>query len=209
MLAYGVPDEIILGFPTSLLKELGIFQGFSPNVKHYLPGILKALAVRPRSQAETDPSFKQLIPYVVFVSGEQVFHYVRGRRGSEKRLHELHSVGVGGHIQAADVSLFEDSYRVGMLRELDEEVELDPTVGSERIIGMLNDDSTEVGSVHFGIVHRWDLPAAQMRAREGHLLQAGFRPIAELRGEREHFETWSQCVLDNLGNNILDKKIGA
>ena len=189
-------EEIILGFPASLLDELGRFHGFSAEVDHYLSRILRSLAVRPRSQAETDPSFKQLIPYVVFVCGDQVFRYVRGKRGSEDRLHELHSVGVGGHIRPADVSLFEDSYRIGMLRELAEEVDLDPTTGSERIAGLLNDDSTEVGSVHFGVVHRWDLPSPDLRRREGHLLRAGFRPPAELLAERERFETWSQFVLD-------------
>ncbi len=191
-------DEIILGFPATRLDELGRFQGFTSDVDRYLPGILKHLSVRPRSEAETDPSFKQLIPYIVFVSGDQVFRYVRGKKGTENRLHELHSIGIGGHIRTQDVSLFEDTYRSGMLRELAEEVDLDHAVGNERMIGLLNDDSTEVGSVHFGVVHRWDLPAPQLRAREGHLLRAAFCPLSQLVAERERFETWSQFVLDRL-----------
>lgn len=191
-----MPDELILGFPSAHLDALGRFHGFSGEVNRYLPGILGSLAVRRRSQAETDPSFKQLIPYVVFVCGDQVFRYVRGRRGSEERLHELHSVGVGGHIQAQDASLFEDTYRAGMRRELDEEVDLDAAAGREEIVGLLNDDSTEVGRVHFGVVHRWELPRPELRRREGRLLRPGFRPLAELWAERERFESWSQFVLD-------------
>ena len=189
-------EELILGFPAALLDELGRFQGFSTEVDRYLPAVLRSLQVRPRSQAESDPTFKQLIPYVAFVSGDQVFRYVRGRRGSEERLHAQHSVGVGGHVRSADVSLFEDTYRSGMLRELAEEVDLDPATGSERIVGLLNDDSTEVGRVHFGVVHRWDLPRPQLGTREGHLLRSGFYPLAELLAEKQVFETWSQSVLE-------------
>ena len=189
-------DELVLGFPASLLDELGRFHGFSDEVERYLPPIFASLAVRARSQAETDPSFKQLVPYVMFVCEGKVFRYVRGRRGSEKRLHALESVGVGGHIRAQDVSLFEDHYRAGMLRELSEEVELDPGAGRERIVGLLNDDSTEVGRVHFGVVHLWELPRPELRPREGHLLRAGFRPLEELLAGRTRFETWSQFVLE-------------
>jgi predicted NUDIX family phosphoesterase len=191
-----VNDEVVLGFPATLLDDLGRFHGFSAQADRYLPAIRNRLAVRPRSQCETDPTFKQLIPYIVFRSGDGIFSYVRGKRGSEQRLHELESIGVGGHIRAADVSLFADTYRVGMLRELAEEVDLDPATGAERVIGMLNDDTTEVGSVHFGVVHLWDLPRPELRRREGHLLRAGFQPLAALAARRERFESWSQFTLD-------------
>lgn len=189
-------DEKILGFPAEVLDRLGRFRGFSTEAERYLPAILQNLAVRERRLAEEDASFKQLIPYVVFVSGDRVFRYVRSRRGSERRLHELHSIGVGGHIAADDVSLFEDSYQVGMRREVEEEVELPPETTRQRVIGLLNDDSTPVGQVHFGVVHLWELTSPRLRRREGKLLRAGFSPLAGLAGERDKFETWSQFVLD-------------
>jgi predicted NUDIX family phosphoesterase len=189
-------DERILGFRASLLDRLGRFQGFSAEIERYFPAILRELEVRDRGPAEQDPSFKQLIPYVVFVSSGQVFRYVRGKRGSEARLHELHSVGVGGHIAAGDVSLFEDSYQAGLRRELQEEVELPPGEERQRVVGLINDDSTPVGQVHFGVVHLWELPEPRLNRREGKLLRAGFAPLEQLVGEREKFETWSQFVLD-------------
>ncbi len=191
--------ERILGFPAGLLDRLGRFQGFCAETERYLPAILGNLAVRERGPAEDDPSFKQLIPYVVFRSGGQVFRYVRGRRGSEARLHELHSVGVGGHIAADDVSLFESTYDAGMRREVEEEVELPAGAAMQRITGLINDDSTPVGRVHFGVVHEWLLPEPELRRREGQLLRAGFAPLAELTAQREKFESWSQFVLDWLG----------
>lgn len=194
-------SERILGFPSAVLDTLGRFQGFTNDVERYLPTILSALAVRDRAQAEEDPLFKQLIPYVIFTSGNQVFHYVRGRRGSEARLHELRSVGVGGHVAAEDVSLFENSYNVGMRRELEEEVHLPAQNVEPRIVGLINDDSTPVGQVHFGVVHEWPLASPELRPREGKLLRAGFAPIEALLAERETFETWSQFALDWLASH--------
>ena len=192
------PQERILGFPAAVLDRLGRFHGFRADTSRYLPEIMRALAVRDREPAESDPSFKQLIPYVVFISGGQVFRYVRGKRGSEARLHELHSVGVGGHIAADDVSLFEDTYSVGMRREVEEEVELPAGQESQHIIGLINDDSTPVGQVHFGVIHLWELPAPELRRREGKLLRAGFAPLAELYADRDRFESWSQFVIEEL-----------
>lgn len=191
--------ERILGFPAELLDRLERFQGFCADTGRYLPAIFEHLAVRVRSEAEDDPSFKQLIPYVVFRSGERVFRYVRGKRGSEARLHELHSIGIGGHIAAEDVSLFANSYEVAMRREVAEEVELPPAAagaGNERIVGLINDDSTPVGQVHFGVVHWWELPSPELRPREGKLLRAAFAPLSELAADRHKFESWSQLVLD-------------
>lgn len=193
--------EKILGFPAEVLDRAGRFHGFSADAGRYLPAAFASLEARERGPAETDPGFKQLIPYVVFVSGGQVFRYVRGKRGSEARLHELHSIGVGGHIEATDISLFSDSYDVGMHREIAEEVELPPGEERHRIVGLINDDSTAVGQVHFGVVHLWELPAPELRRREGQLLRAGFAPLEELLREREKFETWSQFVLDWLASS--------
>lgn len=190
----------ILGFPAEVLDDIGRFQGFSAEVDRYLPAIFARLAVHERGPAEEDPSFKQLIPYVVFTSGGaghlEVFRYVRGKRGTEARLHELHSIGVGGHIEATDVSLFENTYEVGMRRELAEEVVLPEGQERQRVVGLINDDSTPVGRVHFGVVHLWQLPTPELKRREAALARAAFAPLDDLLAEREKFESWSQFVLD-------------
>jgi predicted NUDIX family phosphoesterase len=191
--------ERVLVVPTAIFHEAGLFQGFSPRADHYLPRLLlpRHLSYRQRSEVETDPSFKQLIPYVVLRHGDTVFHYTRGKAGTEARLRALRSVGVGGHISADDATLFDNPYREAMFREVAEEVRLDSTY-KERCIGLINDDSTPVGQVHLGIVHVFDLDEPKVQRREQVLTRTGFAPLAELRGQREEFETWSQFVLDVL-----------
>jgi predicted NUDIX family phosphoesterase len=191
--------ERVLVVPTAVFHEAGLFQGFCPRVDHYLWRLLdpRHLSYRARSEVETDPSFKQLIPYVVLKWRDQVFHYTRGKRMSEVRLQALRSIGVGGHIRAEDTNLFDSPYRRGLLREVEEEVQLGAPY-EERCLGLINDDRTPVGQVHLGIVHIFELAEPNVQRREQGLTKAGFAPLAELRAQREGFETWSQFALDAL-----------
>jgi predicted NUDIX family phosphoesterase len=188
--------ERVLVVPAAALREAGPFHGFSDRVGHYLPRLLDArhLLYLPRDEAEEDPSYKQLIPYVVLRHGGKVFHYLRGG-GGERRLHAKRSVGIGGHICAADGGAGEDAYHAGMRRELAEEVEL-PAVVRERCIGLINDDRTPVGQVHLGIVHLFDLAEPAVKCRESALVEGGFAAPGELRAGLDAFETWSQLLLD-------------
>jgi predicted NUDIX family phosphoesterase len=163
---------------------------------------------------EQDPTFKQLIPYVVFrflaADGQhQYFHYTRGSGQGERRLHAKKSVGVGGHISLEDTQ-HPDAYLAGMRRELNEEVYFGGVVNASereaharssqtnslgRIIGLINDDSNEVGRVHLGVVHLVDLAEPLVRAREKDLLDARFSSPPDLEAMFEQFETWSQIAL--------------
>lgn len=189
--------ERVLVVPTARFHALGIFQGFCPRVGDYLPALLDPahLSYLPRSRAETDPSFKQLIPYVVLRWRDRVFTYTRGQAGGEARLRALRSLGIGGHICAEDGTASADPYRVGLLRELEEEVYLYTTY-NERILGLINDDRTPVGQVHLGIVHLLDLSEANVRHRDEALAGAAFASLKQLRQLREEFETWSQFLLE-------------
>lgn len=198
----GPARERVLAVPRRVFDDAGAFQGFSPRADHYLPRLLDPahLVYLPRDEAENDPSHKQLIPYVVLKWRDQVFNYVRGKRATETRLQALRSLGVGGHINPGDVGLFEAPYREAMLREVEEEVRLE-TAYTERCLGLINDDATPVGRVHLGIVHVFELAGPNVRRREQGLTRAGFDPLAELRRRRDEFETWSQFVLDVLGDS--------
>jgi predicted NUDIX family phosphoesterase len=189
-------SERVLVVPTAVLHEAGLFHGFRDDVARYLPLLLDATKLRymPRDEAETDPTFKQLIPYVVLRHAGKVFHYTRGG-GGEKRLHAKRSIGIGGHISLEDGGSSRDAYRTGMLRELAEEVALEGEY-TERCFGLINDDRTPVGQVHLGIVHVLDLSSPVVRSREEALVARGFAPVADLRKDREVFETWSQFLLD-------------
>jgi predicted NUDIX family phosphoesterase len=191
--------EQVLVIPTMEFHKLGVFQGFRGNVAAYLPGLLDSakLSYLPRGLAEHDPSFKQLIPYIVLRWRDQVFHYRRGAGGTETRLRALRSIGVGGHICAEDITDTGDPYRTGLLRELAEEVDV-RSAFTERVVGLINDDSTPVGQVHLGVVHVLELAEPNVSRREQAIAESGFAPLAELRRDQEQFETWSQLLLDEL-----------
>ena len=191
-------DERVLVIPTAHLRAAGPFTGFRPADAAFRAALLDpaAFSFRPRSAVETDPSFLQLIPYVVLRCGADVFHYRRGKAGTETRLTALRSVGVGGHISEADAA-GDDPYRTGMLRELAEEVEIGCGY-AERPLGFIHDPSTPVGEVHLGVAHVFELDAPAARPREAALADAGFAPLRELAADRGRFETWSRFVLDEL-----------
>jgi predicted NUDIX family phosphoesterase len=196
--------ERVLVVPTAVFHRLGHFQGFSGEVDRYLAELLSPhnTTYRPRHEVEQDPGFKQLIPYMIFVyddgrSGLQVFQYTRGTGQGEGRLHRKRSVGIGGHISSVDRGSDGngDPYQEGMRRELDEEVALDARYTS-RCVGLINDDQTEVGRVHLGVVHRFDLQQPAVRPREPDIIECGFRPVAEVLADLSGFETWSQICLE-------------
>jgi predicted NUDIX family phosphoesterase len=196
-------SERVLVIPTRLLHEAGLFQGFSTAVEHYLPRLLipDHLSFRPRDEVETDPSFKQIIPYAILRCGEQVYYYTRGKKGTEARLRALRSIGVGGHISASDAEGSADPYRTGLMRELQEEIYLE-TEYRERCIGLINDDSTPVGQVHLGLVHVFELDEPRARRREDALTEDGFAPLADLRARLSEFETWSRFALEALSCSV-------
>ena len=195
-----VAVEHVLVAPTSVFHQLGHFQGFSTETNKYLDGLLRPehTSYRPRGAMEKDPSFKQLIPYVIFrhrdaLGNVSVFQYTRGKGQGEARLHAKRSIGVGGHISAADAACH-NPYEEGMRRELEEEVLID-TPYESRLAGMINDDLTDVGKVHLGIVHLCDVAQPNIRPREDEMTAAGFLPVAELLANIDHYETWSQICL--------------
>jgi predicted NUDIX family phosphoesterase len=193
--------EQVLVIPEERFRAAGIFHGFRAYSADFLAQILDSryLSYRPRGQVETDPSFKQLIPYVVLRCRGELFHYTRGRDGGEKRLQALRSIGIGGHISHDDARPGDDPYRTGMLRELAEEVQIDSPY-AERCLGFIFDGSSAVGEVHLGIVHLLELQEALAWPRESSIEDAGFATLRDLLKYRDQFETWSQFVMEQLGN---------
>jgi predicted NUDIX family phosphoesterase len=197
-----VADENVLVFPRSLFERLGTFQGFNPNVDHYLPTILdkRNNSFQPRAQAEINPDFKQIIPYVVITDGKNVLHYVRGKKAGEQRLVAKGSIGIGGHINNEDHSLFADglqAFQDAVEREVREELSVQGSFDAKPV-GLINDDSSEVGRVHFGIVHLLFRTPDKVKKNEQVITQVEFLPIEELKAKREQMETWSQLCLDNI-----------
>jgi predicted NUDIX family phosphoesterase len=192
-------DEEVLVVPAGRLEAAGEFHGFRPFAAEFQRLLLapEHFSYRPRAEVETDPSFKQLIPYVVLRCGAELFHYTRGSQATEERLRARRSVGIGGHISRADAGADADPYRAGMLRELAEEVEIQGP-WTEQPFGFIYDGRTPVGQVHVGIVHLIDLEEPLVWPREAAIDEAGFAPLRDLWRKRDEFETWSQFVLEEL-----------
>ncbi len=192
-------DEMVLCFPRTLLDEIGSFDGIRTDVSAYVPRILEAGSTRfiARAAAEDDPSQKQIIPYVLIRKGDAYLHYVRGKGSGEKRLVSLGSIGIGGHINHGDESLFLaglEFYEEALQRELHEELRMDGRFET-RVLALINDDSTPVGRVHFGIVHVCELGDQNVSKGEACITDLQFLTVPELRARRDRMETWSQLCL--------------
>ena len=199
-------EEQVLVFERKILDHQGTFHGLKFDIEQLLrklfsPGVLSYM---PRSKAETDPAYKQLIPYVIMNCDGKYLNYVRGKRAGETRLVEKRSIGIGGHINPVDdMPLFvEDLPAAAYLRAVEREVAEEVSVGAnhtDRVVALLNDDTNEVGQVHLGVVHYWTLDSSDVERREQMITQMTFMSIDELEKVRDTMETWSRLCLDGLG----------
>lgn len=204
-----VQTECVLVVPTKLFHRLGYFQGFSQEVERFLPELFGAehISYRPRHEVEEDPGFKQLIPYVIFryrdtQGGVHLFQYTRGKGQGEGRLHSKQSIGIGGHISADDIAAGRETahaiaYQEGMRRELAEEVAIESPY-TEACVGLINDDLTEVGRVHLGVVHIFDVERPDVQPLEVDIVEARFQPLEDILADTSRYESWSQICLQAL-----------
>ena len=195
-------EENILVVRRALLAELGDFQGLTFEVERYLPRLLarENNFFTPRAAAETNPELKQIIPYVVLVHGDRVLHYVRGKKAGEQRLVAKGSIGIGGHMNDEDEGLFtfdRDAYDAAVQREVREELKVGAPF-TNHLVALLNDDSTEVGKVHLGVVHVFRLENDDVQKGEAMITELRFLEREELLARREALETWSQICVDRL-----------
>lgn len=183
-LILGVPRERIIGDRpwTGILGE---------DVDGYLALIATEGDYRRRGEAEQDPSWKQVIPYLLMRDGERLFLMQRTRAGGDARLHDLYSLGIGGHLNPEDGGVLE-----GLRREFHEEMVAD-WEPEPRLIGLLNDDSTPVGQVHVGVVFEADAAGRTLAIRETDKLSGRFVDLAEALPVYESMETWSQFLYDH------------
>jgi predicted NUDIX family phosphoesterase len=196
------PVEHVLVIKRSLFNELGAFEGFQPDAEPYLRGMLASGSnfFLPRPEAEVDPSHKQLIPYSVFHHQGRYLIYTRGGKSGEKRLVAKQSIGIGGHINPHDErenSLAETTYYNAIEREISEELNI--TGGhSQRVIGLINDESNEVGQVHLGVVHLFELETDQVTSNEDAIQDLRFATLEELVANIDKLETWSAICVKHL-----------
>ena len=148
-----------------------------------------------RPVAEESPEYKQIIPYVAVVRGDEVFATRRLNKGGESRLHGLLSLGVGGHINEIDRGHGEWLMNC-LRREIEEEIDI-ADFGTLTLRGLINDNANAVGSVHLGFFFTLTT-TGDVFVRETEKLAGGFVPIASLPGETAGMETWSRIITPEL-----------
>ncbi|MHC4223472.1 MAG: hypothetical protein ACYSUN_05740 [Planctomycetota bacterium] len=190
--------EQVYVVPRTELFPDGAPHGFVAGGKEAVRRIYARGYFAVRAWVEEDPSLKQIIPYAVVVRGGEIFLFRRTDRGGERRLHGMRSIGVGGHVNPAD---FEDVIRRGLRRELTEELYL-PQGWRARTVGILNNDTSRVGSVHTGVVAVVEPGEGLVKVREEDTMSGSFvsrKDLLELHArERESFEGWSALLIDKL-----------
>lgn len=196
-------DELVLGLPRDVLMRDGAWRGvLHGDLDELLARIAAHGTYRPRGQCEGDPAWKQVIPYVVVRDRGSVFLMKRTRAGTDARLHERWSIGVGGHVNPEDGDL-----AGGLAREWAEELVADWTP-EPQLVGLLNDDTDPVGAVHVGIVYRVEAAGRALRVRETHKLEGAFVAPIECLRVYDRMETWSSLVYDHLFERSAGVRVG-
>ena len=199
-------DESVLVIKRELFDEIGTFQGISTEIDKYLPAFLNPSNnfFIHRELAEDDPTHKQIIPYAIFKHGDKFLRYLRGKKSGEQRLASKYSIGIGGHINQDDFdssSLEKDTYLTGIEREINEELIINCDYNNLPI-ALINDDSNDVGKVHLGVVHLFDLENDQVVAGEANIENLEFLTSEELLRDKDNLESWSQICVDHLDEII-------
>ncbi|MDQ7842787.1 MAG: hypothetical protein QN141_01665 [Armatimonadota bacterium] len=187
--------EEILVVPRAVLLPEPVHGFITQDAAEYLARIRAEATFRRRNDVEDDPSMKQIIPYLIVRHGGQIFVFQRTQRITETRLRGKFSIGIGGHINRSDVAGAGDVLEAGLRRELAEELVVDGPWAA-RFAGVLNDDSNDVGRVHFGLVYVVDTAAPAIAVREPETLAGWLTAPGRLRDLYDRMETWSQLILD-------------
>ena len=186
------PDELVLVVPRSAVIEGDGWRGIrTTGVDSFLTAVERSGQFGPRPAMEADPAYKQIIPYLVLRDGPRYFLMRRSRAGGDARLHDRWSIGVGGHLNPGDGDL------LGCLeREWTEEL-VAGFVPDFRLVGLLNDDTTEVGRVHLGAVYLAEAGGREVGIRETDKLTGGFATREDVAAVAADLETWSLLAFEH------------
>jgi len=183
-LVYAVPRE-------TLFDGVAAWRGVRrEDVAEILRRVDEAGTYVPRAEAEKDRTLKQIIPYLVLRDGDRTFLMKRTRAGGDARLHDRYTIGIGGHLNPGD-----DSALSGLEREWHEELEA-AFMPQFQFLGLLNDDTVDVGVHHLGLVYLAEASGRSVGVRETDKLSGSFERIEVVRAAYDLMETWSQLVLD-------------
>ena len=186
-------EERVFVVPRDSIADRAAWYGIrTDDLDEFVEALERDGRYEPRPLMEVDPSFKQVIPYLILRDGERYFLMRRTRAGVDARLHDRYSIGVGGHLNPGDGGVLG-----GLRREWREEVvaDFEPAF---RLVGLLNDDTTEVGAVHLGAVYVAEAAGRQVTIRETDKLTGSFAAAHEVAAVADKLETWSRLCFEFL-----------
>lgn len=196
-------DEHILVVKRTDLFPIVAWQGLQEVKNNYLVDIVKEKKeFLPRSLMEQDPTYKQIIPYLIFTHNDTYFLMQRQAKATETRLQSKYSLGIGGHIRQEDIEGADiaDWAR----REFEEEVSYKGSYAIE-LMGILNDDSNPVGQVHIGFIYLLKGDSSEISVKE-ELKSGTLLTLDECAKFYDSMEPWTQIIFDHLENKRSPKK---
>jgi predicted NUDIX family phosphoesterase len=194
----GNQDENILVVKRTDLFPKEAFNGLEA-IPHdsWIETVLTKKEFLPRSLMESDPTYKQIIPYLIFTYAGKLFLMQRQAKTSDTRLQSKFSLGIGGHIREEDIQ--NADIMSWAKREFHEEVDYKDSLTVEPL-GILNDDSNDVGKVHVGFVYLLKGDSANIKVHE-ELKSGELKTLEECEEFYERMESWSKIVFDWLKSN--------
>jgi predicted NUDIX family phosphoesterase len=190
-------QEKVLVVPSEIINSL-CPKPFSRDTEGVTAAAVKNAQFLARKIAETDFNFKQIIPYVLVRHENRYVLMRRTTKQTEARLHDKFSIGVGGHINDQDMLKgIENIIHHGMRRELEEEIHIQSEQSCE-LVGVINDNSSEVSRVHMGLVYILTAGSPDFTIVEHDKYTANWASVEEMLPYYERMESWTQIVYDNL-----------
>jgi predicted NUDIX family phosphoesterase len=194
-----VSDELVYVVPRADVPDAAAWHGLrTDGLDAFVAALERSGRYEPRDRMERDPAFKQVIPYLVLRDGPRYFLMQRTAAGRDERLHNRYSIGVGGHLNPGDGGVLG-----GLRREWAEELvaDFEPEF---RLVALLNDDTTDVGSVHLGAVFVADAEGRAVAIRETDKLSGSFVDVAAVAAVADRLETWSRLIFEFLAAEAVD-----
>lgn len=193
--------ELVFACPTREIWNLLTYneQGLIPGSSGDLKKIVRIGLFRRRDELEEDPSFKQIIPYGVISCQESFFLFKRKAGQAEKRLQDLYSLGVGGHMNPGRSTEPPEQYLIDELkRELFEEVSFsnDCSIESIDFKGFINDETIPVSRVHLGLYYNISVSNRNLEVSETDKLTGTWIERSALDDFYEGIETWTRIIVD-------------
>ena len=150
------PNEKVLVVKKDIIFQDEHWQGLKKNNLSYLLDLIRNnCQFMPRGKVEDDPSWQQIVSYIVFSFENKYFLYRYLEKAGEQRLKNDWILGIGGHINSVDLKEGEDILEIGTMREWNEEVDYQGKLIEKKLVGILNDESRPVEAVHLGLIYHF------------------------------------------------------